>query len=52
MSKNDNPDKSKTMLATIAPFAAIAIGLVFIYIGIITDEFPEMLSKAINLCLG
>lgn len=34
------------------PLVVIVVALNFIFIGIATDEFAEMASKALNLCLG
>ncbi|GEM_PF-3271677 len=35
-----------------APLVAFILGIQFIFLGIGLDEFPEIASKAINLCLG
>lgn len=34
------------------PLVAFVVGIQFIFVGIGLDEFPEIASKAINLCLG
>lgn len=44
--------KFKRFLTFWTPLIIIIIALNFILIGIGLDEFPEMASKAINLCLG
>ncbi|MFO7897085.1 MAG: hypothetical protein R6U84_09145 [Candidatus Cloacimonadales bacterium] len=34
------------------PLAALVVAMNFIFLGIASDEFSEMVSKAITLCLG
>jgi hypothetical protein len=36
----------------IFPYLAILIGLFLVFIGFRHGEFPEIISKATNLCLG
>lgn len=43
---------NKEKLVFWAPLIALVLGLQFLFLGIGMDEFPEMASKAINLCLG
>lgn len=42
----------KKVLTFWMPLLAFIVGLQFIFLGIGLNEFPEIASKAINLCLG
>lgn len=44
--------KFKKFMTFWLPLVMIVLALNFILIGIGLEEFPEMASKAINLCLG
>jgi len=34
------------------PLVVIVVAINFLFLGIATDEFAEIASKALNLCLG
>jgi hypothetical protein len=44
--------KLKPRLVFWTPLLALVVAMNFIFLGIASDEFSEMVSKALTLCLG
>lgn len=43
--------KNKGKLAKAAPFLLLAVGIVFIVVGVVGGQPDTILAKAINICL-